>query len=656
MKISRIKINSWRLFRDVEFCIPENQRVICLVGENGTGKTSVLELLAVASQAFGLSSGLNIPRGIPLNEPHDFEVELRLSDRICHRVRNDKDGLAETGSASQNWDGTLLWRSVSPDEKPKHPMVLAGGFSSDEATAASIAKRITGFLRRDNDTHYLFLDADRAYPPVVLHSHDHAEALSRSWEAREWCKDRSFNPTTELYQEWSRYVIARETASACSFFRESRSAKDEGRAQPVFVDPHEGYRDAVRRVLPHLEYDGVINDRKLAFRVGDVRLTFDQLSAGERDIAFLIGQMQRFRLESGLLLVDQPELHLNSGLIRSWLRFLENTISEGQIWIASHSLETVESVGLSSTFFLTRDIGSSCVEKSIRLDQQPRLADLCRALGYPGFSLERQSFVFIEGERGGRERDRFDRLMGPTADVLFIPIGGCKEVLRYVEHVSRFSRELELRIRVGGIVDADHSEPRHRLDLSRKKSVFMLGCHEIENLFLYPPAIERILIQIGEDPTLASDVIQEACDQKAGQWVWNRAICRLALNKDIDWGAARTFASKNSFGDIVKQGQGWVRQLLEYINLESPLKDLLRSNLDESVNEYRRIRNCSEELWRCCEGKQVISLVSKRLRSSDVVGLEVRIATIWQEGNAALPRELVELRDYIRSVSSVDSN
>jgi predicted ATPase len=57
------------------------------------------------------------------------------------------------------------------------------------------------------------------------------------------------------------------------------------------------------------------------FDSSGVHLPFAELSDGEREIAFLVGQIERFKLRRGLLPIDEPELHLNPDLLRTWLQF-----------------------------------------------------------------------------------------------------------------------------------------------------------------------------------------------------------------------------------------------------------------------------------------------------------------------------------------------
>jgi hypothetical protein len=90
-----------------------------------------------------------------------------------------------------------------------------------------------------------------------------------------------------------------------------------------------------REIYTH-DFRGVdTRKRTVLFEVDGTSLTFDDLSGGEREIAFLLGQIERFRLRRGLLLIDEPELHLNPELLRRWLSYLRGTAESGQVWIAT---------------------------------------------------------------------------------------------------------------------------------------------------------------------------------------------------------------------------------------------------------------------------------------------------------------------------------
>jgi hypothetical protein len=173
----------------------------------------------------------------------------------------------------------------------------------------------------------------------------------------------------------------------------------------------------------------------LIFDSTGIELSFNQLSGGEREIAFLIGQIDRFKLREGLFLLDEPELHLNADLIRGWVGYLTSTIQTGQVWLATHSLEAVEAAGQQATFILERNDETRKVDVLARIDSRPMLSALSRAVGTPAFSIAKLVFVFVEGEEGIGERERFRGLTGFPLTMRFMECGSCNEVIRRVEAI-----------------------------------------------------------------------------------------------------------------------------------------------------------------------------------------------------------------------------
>jgi ABC-type uncharacterized transport system ATPase subunit len=79
MRIRKISIKQWRNFENVEFQLDDNAGLVCVVGANGTGKSHLLELIAACAHRLGLTPGIEIPRGNPFADPHDFSLQFYLS-------------------------------------------------------------------------------------------------------------------------------------------------------------------------------------------------------------------------------------------------------------------------------------------------------------------------------------------------------------------------------------------------------------------------------------------------------------------------------------------------------------------------------------------------------------------------------------------------
>ena len=242
-----------------------------------------------------------------------------------------------------------------------------------------VGRRVVEVLRQREETQHLYLDSDRSYPPYQIEAHRYAEIKAVDWDSPEFTRQWAYRPTRTLYEEWMKYFIGVEERSATEHITGIRRARDAGSEEPVFVDPFDSYRDALREVLPHLHFVGVESTgqrRTPIFDSAGLELSFSKLSGGEREVSLLIGRIYRFKLQRGLLLIDEPELHLNLDLLRNWLAFLRDTVTDGQIWIATHSLEAVEVAGPTATFVFERGHDDRIVRAPSTLAGRPVLSAL----------------------------------------------------------------------------------------------------------------------------------------------------------------------------------------------------------------------------------------------------------------------------------------
>ncbi len=353
VRVTRLTVKGWRNLREVDLQVDPDSSLACLVGENGTGKSAVLELLSAAAHHLGIAQGVEIARGNPLEEPHEIEVVVRVPTADLELPEHLTSQIEASG---EFWTGELAFVSRRTAEAGQQQTVAAPGVS--EGLSQQLGQTVVQLLRQRKETQHLYLDADRAYPPMQIEPHRYGEIWQQEWDSPEFTRQWAYRPTRTLYEEWMKYFLGVEERCATEHVTAIRRARDGGTAEPTFVDPFDSYRATLHEVLPHLHFVGVESTgqrRTPLFDSAGLELAFSRLSGGEREIAFLIGQIERFRLQRGLLLIDEPELHLNPDLLRTWLAFLRDTVEEGQVWIATHSLEAVEVAGPTSTFVFERD-------------------------------------------------------------------------------------------------------------------------------------------------------------------------------------------------------------------------------------------------------------------------------------------------------------
>lgn len=646
MRIVRLSINHWRNLRDVDLEIQDQPTLVCLIGENGTGKSAILELLSAVSHHLGISQGVELPRGDPFSEEHDVTVlaQLPADDPLL------QDEALTNGAqpAGGSWNGGLRLTSMR-DSAMSETSVTAEGIPSPHGQR--VGERVVKMLRHRNETQHLYLDADRSYPPVKIEPHRYGEIWTQDWSSPKFTRNWAYRPTRTLYEEWMKYFIGVEERSAAEHITGIRRARYADSAEPVFVDPFDSYRDALREVLPHLHFVGVESTgqrRMPIFDSAGLELSFSKLSGGEREVSFLIGQIDRFKLQRGLLLIDEPELHLNPDLLRNWLAFLRNTITDGQIWIATHSLEAVEVAGPNATFVFERDRDDRIVRAPSTLAGRPVLSALSAAVGSPAFAISRLRFVYIEGDRQSRERERFFAVCGEADQNRFLEGGSCSEVLRRLDDVRELAYASGEQLHIGAVLDRDFRSDAEADKLMSEDGVHVLACHEIENVFLQPEALEVLLDRAGRAHKSAGVIVQEAADYHAGLWIAQRAASILGEGMSLP---------KKSIGVLsderwVAIDIGWAEVAQRSTaNCGPDERDSWSQALNLARDEYRTTRD-DADLYRRCLGKQCLSGVATALGFRSAEALEAQVIRLWDTGKVDRPQPVIALRDYVSGLTS----
>lgn len=646
MRVDEVSVQYWRNLRDVTISVSPDTALVCLVGENGTGKSNILELLSAAAHELGISQGVALSRGNPLDESHSFTVTVTVptEDLEVEPIR------AALSQQSHAWNGQLCFRSERPETGTHTSSLTAPGLSLDAGVSQTVAQQVVQQLRQRQEVQHLYLDADRSYPPVQVQPHQLAEMWSQNWQSADWTKQWAYQPTKTLYEEWIKYFIATEEQFSTQFVAGMRRAQRDQSPAPEFMDPFVSFKESVVAVLPHLHFMGVQphgTSRTILFDTAGLELSFSQLSGGEREIAFLIGQIERFRLRRGLLLIDEPELHLNPDLLRAWLSYLSGTVENGQVWAATHSLEAVEVAGPQASFVFERDRDTRMVQRVSSLDGRPVISALSAVLGAPAFSLNRLCFIYVEGDRQTRERERFFAVVGDAEVNRFLEGGSCDEVKRRLSEVRELAEETHEQLHVGAVIDRDFRSDAEAVALEAENGMHVLRCHEVENLFLAPDALCVVLGRAGRVEA-AEAVVKRASDESAGIWVAQHAAASFGRgNLDVPRSSLARFGAIG-WATLENGWSGLAQQSAASFD-EPDLQRRWRAAINAGVNEYRTLRD-GPDVWLHCLGKQSLSRVARAVGLSGATSLEHHVVQLWADGVVARPGALIALREYVASL------
>jgi ABC-type dipeptide/oligopeptide/nickel transport system ATPase subunit len=176
MRITEIHIDRWRNLRDISYEVPYDSTLVALVGSNGTGKTSLLELLSFAAAHFGMAAGVR-PQQRSSPPP---EAAARIVFYVSDDVELPRTAVAArlgeaTDAVLEAWDRTLvLWQiPYVPAEPPRGvaqgyagTSVVAGGL--DYPHSQILAETVVQTIHQRLELNHLFLDAERTFGPVDI--------------------------------------------------------------------------------------------------------------------------------------------------------------------------------------------------------------------------------------------------------------------------------------------------------------------------------------------------------------------------------------------------------------------------------------------------------------------------------------------------------
>ena len=128
-----------------------------------------------------------------------------------------------------------------------------------------------------------------------------------------------------------------------------------------------------------------------------IRHTINQLSSGEQEVLGLMYFVRRLSSRGGVLLIDEPELHLHPSLQRALFSALESTAGRAQVWIATHSPRLITAAPLDAIVRMVPAGGSGDNQVHRASDEEDRLR-LLEDLGvHPVEALQSDALIVVEG-------------------------------------------------------------------------------------------------------------------------------------------------------------------------------------------------------------------------------------------------------------------
>ena len=539
MRITHLEIRNFRGISVAE--IHDAGSAVVIAGPNGSGKTCVLDSIRLFKSAYGSYAQSELDlwsnefqlswRGVPgdfrgLLRNRSAEMRIAAQVEISERERSYLLGNGQWMTLELAWKqlfptvqtrrGRLAGVATAEHlEKTQHVQSYAAKLQQKlteelkwRSAQGVLTVRSTGQATRQDSLalQLLFGFFIPDYIGIIDYHGSH-----RKYE-REQLRHIALQESDEeekvkagaLYNYETKYANLK-SAMAGEYVREllerDASGKKTGKAKPLSATLQELFQ----MFLPDKTFKGpqAVEGGEVAFRVWVDDTTYhdiNELSSGEKEILFAYLRARTLSPRQSVLLIDEPELHLNPGLVQGLPQFYEKHIGrdlDNQIWLVTHSdrflREALETAGMSVYHMqhasAVREGSNQLQVIDTKASIQALFIDLVGDLAayQPGGKV-----VILEGENSKFDEKTVRRLFPSTAKSINVISGGSKANVRKLhETVDTMVSSGLAPVEVLSVVDPD-SDIWSR-EIRTKGNRLEWTVYHIENYLLNVTYIKRAL-------------------------------------------------------------------------------------------------------------------------------------------------------------------
>ena len=565
MRITSLEIDNFRgISRVALSALPG---AVVLAGPNGCGKSSVLDALRLLKSAYGQYHENEYQSWFS-----EFQINIQQMSREAHRVLQDPRRpliiaadleLSPAERAFLETEGPelveqLAWARAKPANPARpgkqivtpvdrrvfgQPVQLAAQLMRADLTKqlalpvmrAAVKMDVSGAVNIEESTVLELIFS--TYAPKHLGVIDYHGA-NRTY-GREQVASVSLNvaPSDDrfrqsaLYNTQNKYTNVK-TEMAAAFVQELLM-REAGVQVPRRSNIIETLQELFEVFFPGKRFLGPqpTSDGRLLFPVeleNGLRHDIDELSSGEKEVLLGYLRLRSSAPSNSVILLDEPELHLNPRLIRGLPRFYQKHLGEAlnnQIWMITHSDTLLREAVEEPAFAVYHMQPSTAITPD---NNQAHLISIAHEVERAVVELvgdlatysPRARIVLLEGG-GNAEVDLniLRQLFPEFAERVNIVSAGSKRRVREVHDLlERAARDGRFRARFFSIVDRDFDGPAPGTAENR----YAWSAYHIENYLIHPAYIRSVLegLEIGQAPpteqSIEADLLEAARDTIPG--------------------------------------------------------------------------------------------------------------------------------------------
>jgi hypothetical protein len=333
---------------------------------------------------------------------------------------------------------------------------------------------------------------------------------------------------TELVTSYLRNLIAREAG------------------EPVAAeDLNETLKELFRTFFPEKEYRGVrpLSDGTLIFPVdlaSGASHDIDDLSSGEKEILYGYLRLRNSTPRRSVILLDEPELHLNPSLLQGFADFYYQHLGvgqENQLWLVTHSDTLLRQAVGNSNYavyhMVTAGPATQNQASEVLLDNDVERA-VVDLVGDLAAYRPHAKVVILEGSSDDAFDASFVRRLFPdfAKRVNLVSAGSKRRVRDLYNALNATATEAGIQNRFFAIVDKDAEGFRG----NQPTQEFVWDVYHIENFLLVPAAIRAAAASLSGTDAFASDAAVLSALKEAASRIVGRLVAqelRDEINREL---------------------------------------------------------------------------------------------------------------------------
>ena len=629
MRLATLRVTNLRAIESLE--LEDLGDFVMIAGANGCGKTTVLDAVRLLKSAYVQDEYKRWFSEFSVNAERPTNIASLFRDptvpaQIQARVELDPDELGFIRDRAESIFLTLLLNerrdyseAITGDPPLLPPAVDPQQIEAIRARAAEMAKELLEEVDGSGGS---------VNVEVTLRSEPPSIEPSRSLLATAFFS--CFRPDTlgEFEFHTSRRIYHRETVGSVNLRIADRS---EQRRSRLLYDLENKYKNIktqlieeyVAAILQRLDPEDqplqtslkelfdtffpgkqflgidVADDGTVSFPVeletGEVH-DIDELSSGEKEIVYGYLWLRTGTPVRSVILVDEPELHLNPALVQGLPDFYNRHLAKAlgaQVWIVTHS-DAILRQGVRTAdmavFHMARPEGSG-QNQAVRIDSQDAVeAAVLDLIGDLAAYRPHAKIVLVEGSGPtGFDVDVIRRLFPDYAErANFIAAGSRSQTVRIASRLQEIVEGAGLAGRVVAITDRDMASQEED---SRTAT---WPVYEIENFLLVPSLLRTTLNALTRTDPLGTDDAVVAHLKTVAEGLLNRlALIQTqdVLNRELREAVNVGGSPDTAIDDLVQSTAASINRMALVDGSEARISRLLeerRENLRRAIesNEF----------------------------------------------------------------------